>query len=586
MANSLLELRTKYAQFSKNLKFLIATLTNNHASMLAYSKSRLEVAKAINSLTVDSPLFKCAGDIPANAVGTTDGGGEEGMGSEVVAYHAQPTSYAAIHLQLHKKNKMYADKYTEHILTYAKEWESILSLRVVKHLKQAEQLRVDLDHYGRKVEDLNKGMNKTMSKGKSINDKGADKMKRNEQKLIQARQEYDRFVNDLCGFMEEIMDRGWKDLHPLLVKMAQFDATLSSEEAMLLKGSMTGVTENLKGMAVKYPNLKPMGRLKELETWSLESLNKVNPGSSMRSDSPLMITHGGGENASYLTGPGDSPGGIHAGLIGPDSNDELNPGSVGGGGGPFGRQMSRTNSEQMSRTNSFASGTGSDNGYGQPRSRNDTGDSYDWAAGGPTHNSSSNMVASPMTARSASFRSPSSGGLPPLGPAHRAGSFHEPPVRAHSSQDMSPQSIATSNMVRSMQAAAPPPTLDDIFRSDSSNNMMAPAPAGMPPPPPSMPPPPPPQSMSPSPQLSQMSLYDGPSMQYGVPPPPMQEYMSPSNHSAASNTNPFDDDAFGAPPGGRGSLQGTPMQGNPYGQPHTPTHGNPYGGGAGTNPFG
>ena len=70
----LIELRAKYQQFSKNLKFLITSLTNNHASMVAYGKSRLEVAKAINALTVDTPLFGCAGDIPANAVGTTDGG--------------------------------------------------------------------------------------------------------------------------------------------------------------------------------------------------------------------------------------------------------------------------------------------------------------------------------------------------------------------------------------------------------------------------------------------------------------------------------------------------------------------------------
>lgn len=49
--------------------------------MVSYSKSRLEVAKAINALTVDTLLFKCAGDIPAGAVGTTDGGGSSN-GSE------------------------------------------------------------------------------------------------------------------------------------------------------------------------------------------------------------------------------------------------------------------------------------------------------------------------------------------------------------------------------------------------------------------------------------------------------------------------------------------------------------------------
>ena len=60
-SEDLANLRAKYEQFTKNLKFLIKTLTNNHAAMVSYSKSRLEVAKAINTMTVDTPLFKCAG---------------------------------------------------------------------------------------------------------------------------------------------------------------------------------------------------------------------------------------------------------------------------------------------------------------------------------------------------------------------------------------------------------------------------------------------------------------------------------------------------------------------------------------------
>lgn len=560
----LLVLREQFALFSKNMKFLITTLTNNRNAMLAHSKARLEVAKAINALTVDTPLFKCAGDIPAAAVGTTDGGeSSEGggggpMGSEVIAHQSDPRSYAAIHLQLHKKNKMYADKYEEHVVTYAKEWESILSLRVSKHLKQAEKLRVDLDHYGKKVESMNKSMNKTMSKGKAVGDAGVDKMKRNEGKLIQARREYDTFVNDLCGFIEEIMDRGWKDLHPLLVKMAQFDATLSNEECALLKGSMNGVTEVLKGMAAKYPNMKPTGRLKELETWSLESLNKVNPGT--RGDGPLMIEQGGGDSARYLTSAASEASlGIHSGLGGGGNSfpDEIPLGGGGGGGtDAYGRQMSREGS--------FASGNGSD---------------YDWASGGgqglvPVPVPAGNELVSSPTPPS--FRSaPNSGGLPPLNPGNRPGSFHH--------QDMSASAAATSGMLGSMQAAAPPPTLGQIFAGE---------PSAAPPPPPNMPPPPPPQAgmyhngggggggmdrrmsspqMQPPPQqgMSQLSLYDNGNNNnnnsggYNMA-------GSSSQSMRSMNTNPFDD-TFG---GGR----------HTYSSP-TPPQGNNYGGGN-TNPFG
>lgn len=466
-------LREKHSQFSKNLKYLISTIQSNHDAMQAYSKSRLDVAKAINALTVDTPLFKCGGDIPMSAIGTTDGCAVDGENpssaaaakatnrqmsnsSAIVAHDSNPTSFAAVHLQLHKKTKLYHRKYVEHILTYAADWERILSTRVNKHLKHAEKLRVDLDHYQKKVEELNKDANKTMTKGKSVSDKGVDKLKRNEQKLVNARREHEQFVSDLCGFLEEIMERGWKDLHPLLVKMAQFDVTLSGEEASLLSTQMVAVVGELKALAGDHPNMNPTGRLKELETWSLESINKTNP----RESQQLTIT-----------------GGDEFGVIQQTSSDELDV----GGGGLFG---SAPNSRQPS--NSVENLNGS---Y-----RNGSADAFDWNAGvAPEVNA---LV--PTTASA-----PSSGyGLPPI---HRQGN-------GVSSNSMMP-------MLNTMQAAAPAPTLDDIFGAAPapapSSGFNQPNGTGMPPPPPVMPPPPPPVMPTPPPQSPQkmgttMQMYSSP----------------------------------------------------------------------------
>lgn len=360
------------------------------------------------------------------------------------------------------------------------------------------------------------------------------------------------------------MERGWKDLHPLLVKMAQFDSTLANDQLMLLQGSMASVIEEMKSMATKHPNLKSTGRLKELETWSLESLNKVNPSSSY-SESPLMLTQGGGDSAQYITGTGDTAGssGIHANVTGTlplttgGSGDELNV----GGGGLFGTTGSN---RQLSRDSSFASHT-SGTQQQQPCSRTNTGDSYDWTTGMRRDNSTTSIGGGVRTA-------PSSGGLPPLGPQQRAGSF----------QDVS----ATSCMLSTMQAAAPPPTLDDIFRSTGDVT------ASHPPPPPMAPPPPPPPQSSLSPQqgMAQLSMYGGSSMQpppvqQPMVPPPMSPmnagggggFMSPSHQSVGSgNTNPFDDGPQQQPP------MPTQMNGiNPYGAAPTNTYGS-----APTNPFG
>lgn len=56
--------------------------------------------------------------------------------------------------------------------------ERILSTRITEWLRQSEKLRVDLDHYQNKVEDLNQSVNKAQNKGKNVNDKDIDKLKR------------------------------------------------------------------------------------------------------------------------------------------------------------------------------------------------------------------------------------------------------------------------------------------------------------------------------------------------------------------------------------------------------------------------
>ena len=329
-------LRERYAEFSKKLKQLISAIESNHHAMTQLSSSRLEVAKAIHTLSQDTPLYKSAGEL------LTDGSDST-------------SSYAAVHTTLNKKSQLYLNKYPEHILNYAIEWERILTARITDGLKQSEKLRVDLDHYQNKVEDLSKGTNKAMNKGKNVNDKDIEKLKRNEAKFVQARQDYDKFVNDLCGYMEEVLDRSWRDLHPMLVKMTQFDSTFSDDQANILK-RINGVTHELMAFGTKN-DLMPQGRLKELESSSPEALvQKYHP-------SGTTLTIMGGE--------------VGGGLVPPTGGDGL---PVGGGGlfSTIPRKNSNENfagSLQSSRSNSEVSAL---------RSRTNTGDS-DWSKGcGPT----------------------------------------------------------------------------------------------------------------------------------------------------------------------------------------------------------
>jgi hypothetical protein len=195
----------------------------------------------VASLTESTPLY--------SAVGT--------LGPTTV-------SYAALHQRLTTNVSGFTDKYDKFIIEYTLEWDKVLSSRVAAGLKATEDLRRDLDHYQKKVEELRVQANKILVKGKMVDEKTAEKLKRNEEKLTQAKEVYHKSSRDMCILLEETTDRAWKDLHPVLVKMAQFDMTLANEEAKGL-AEMETVVKSLKDIASSH-ELKATGRLKELGT--------------------------------------------------------------------------------------------------------------------------------------------------------------------------------------------------------------------------------------------------------------------------------------------------------------------------------
>ena len=68
-----------------------------------------------------------------------------------------------------------------------------------------------------------------MAKGKQVDSKAAGKLTRNEEKLIKVKESGSKFISDLCLLMEEVTERSWRDLHPMLVKCAQFEGQVSSD---------------------------------------------------------------------------------------------------------------------------------------------------------------------------------------------------------------------------------------------------------------------------------------------------------------------------------------------------------------------
>lgn len=315
----LAKLTADYNVWCKKIHHLIQALKGHLASLQQIEKSRLELAKSFAAFTKETPLFDCIGLMPS----------EDRPASTVC-------SFRSIHEDLGAKMKSFSGKYQQFVLDYAIEWEKVVRTRIDNGLKKAEETRRDLDHYQKKVESLRQTNNTNMVKGKSVGASQQEKLQRNEQKFMQAKQNYNKVATDLVILMEEVNERSWRDLHPLLIKASQFDMTLSSDEAKSL-ASLERVVSVLKQIA-NEKGISPQPRLKDLGSLKPELIS-TRPGGV----AGLQIEYSGSPTAAPI---------VTGGAFGETA---LAPGSVGPQGlGGFPVALSPT-SNDIQRATSFTS---------------------------------------------------------------------------------------------------------------------------------------------------------------------------------------------------------------------------------------
>jgi hypothetical protein len=156
-----------------------------------------------------------------------------------------------------------------------------------------------------------------MAKGKQVDSKTAEKLTRNEDKLIKIKEASSKFINDLCLLMEEITERSWRDLHPMLVKCSQFETQVSGDEAKAFV-SMYEVITALKKIASEH-GIKPEARLKDLQTVDPSVLSTRSKDDNRNS---LAIENGfagmalGGSTTGISISAGSSTGGGGSSVFG------------------------------------------------------------------------------------------------------------------------------------------------------------------------------------------------------------------------------------------------------------------------------
>ena len=435
-------------------------------------------------------------------------------------------SMSSIQDTLSAKTKSYATKYQQFVIDYVIEWEKVVRTRIDAGIKKSEALRRDLDHYQKKTEGLRLEANKKMAQGKQVKSDAQEKLKRNEEKLLASKQTYNKVATDLCILMEEVTERSWRDLHPMLIKVAQFEITLANDQAKIF-ANLNTVVDTLKTIATSN-GIPATPRLKDMATLKPELLS-TRPGGvanlAIEAGSSFSPTSfGGGSNDfSFMAAP---PGSVA-------------PQGMGGFPVQIGSASAATSPTNLGLPHSSSMGSN----YGGTTTTTNHRSLVPSPSSGPPLPSSSYEPPSTLSMlqiSAASAPAPTLDELYSLGGG--GGSVTSMPAMGNTGTTGYPRSNSLS-MTQSLDGYSgyQPVGGDSVYSGYSGYS--APAPSAPPPPPPMQPPP---------------------------PPPPSSSYHPPSIPNTSS-------DAGAAPPswggGGSGGYQGyqpapsyAPSS-TPYGQP-------------------
>ncbi|KAL3799438.1 hypothetical protein HJC23_013893 [Cyclotella cryptica] len=176
---------------------------------------------------------------------------------------------------IHKANYMESAKYMDqhsNLVKYIEDWEHILFQRV--HVLYTEYMkhRKNFYHYAKKVGSLKKEMARLQKasgeKHKPVPPKKMEKLKRNVIKLTGARDTHDHSGESLFLFLDEVVNRSWRDMFPLFQRAVKFDQDYSAMQAKQFQ-RLTGTTELL-DLIGRNKSISMSSRLKLLTTLNPE----------------------------------------------------------------------------------------------------------------------------------------------------------------------------------------------------------------------------------------------------------------------------------------------------------------------------
>ena len=109
------------------------------------------------------------------------------------------------------------------IVDYCTEWERAVTSRVDGRIKETNNLRKKVTQYEKKVKPLRRRVNRKEASGKDASTKLKEKLARYETKLKSTLKSHESSAAVLGQLLEQVINKGWKDLAPLVRNLIQWE---------------------------------------------------------------------------------------------------------------------------------------------------------------------------------------------------------------------------------------------------------------------------------------------------------------------------------------------------------------------------
>lgn len=168
-------------------------------------------------------------------------------------------SFMGVHEAANVLANMYHKQLGEYLISYVDNWERVVSQRIEGLLIHYRELQENAEHYQKKMG----GLLEKKAHRSNIGTRLASKLDRNEIKEMGAIEARDTVGEHLYLYIEEVMERAWRDVFPLLLRACRFEADFSATEAKVLSNLLT-VADSIQVMG-EDEDCNIMGRLEDLE---------------------------------------------------------------------------------------------------------------------------------------------------------------------------------------------------------------------------------------------------------------------------------------------------------------------------------